>query len=220
MMSVLERGTTMNLEMPVIGILRGIKAVFFQKIVETSFDAGLQAIEVTMNTQGGLDMIRSCRERICKGQLLGMGTICNLEDAKKAIDAGAMFLVTPNFSSQVIEHGVRHNIPVIAGALTPTEVYDAWSAGATMIKVFPCQAMGGAQYIKDLRGPFGTIPLAAVGGVTNENVNEYFNAGVQAVGVSSTLFGRDALAREDVTGVTENIKKFTDEVKLTIQGLD
>ncbi len=210
----------MNFTMPVIGILRGIEADFFRQIVTTSFDAGLQAIEVTMNTRGGLGMMRECRELVKEGQLLGMGTICNVEDAKKAIDAGAMFLVTPNFSAEVVEYGVAHHVPVIAGALTPTEIYNAWSAGAAMIKVFPCQAMGGPRYIKDLRGPFGEIPLAAVGGVSHENVAEYFDAGVQAVGVSSTLFGRRALAGQDVAGVVENIKKFTSVVAQITQGLD
>ncbi len=210
----------MNFTMPVIGILRGIEADFFRQIVTTSFDAGLQAIEVTMNTRGGLGMMRECRELVKEGQLLGMGTICNVEDAKKAIDAGAMFIVTPNFSAEVVEYGVAHHVPVIAGALTPTEIYNAWSAGAAMIKVFPCQAMGGPRYIKDLRGPFGEIPLAAVGGVSHENVSEYFDAGVQAVGVSSTLFGRRALAGQDVAGVVENIKKFTSVVAQITQGLD
>ncbi len=137
-----------------------------------------------------------------------------------AIDAGAMFLVTPNFSIKVIECGVEHNIPVVAGALTPSEIYDAWSAGAAMIKVFPCQAMGGPQYIKDLRGPFDTIPLAAVGGVSFSTLEDYFLAGVQAVGVSSTLFGRRALVEQDVAGVAANIKKFTCEVARITQGLE
>ncbi len=157
-------------------------------------------------------MINACRHLVGEGQLLGMGTICTVEEARQAIDAGAMFLVTPNLSTKVIEYGLAHNIPVVAGALTPTEVYDAWSAGASMIKVFPCQAMGGPQYIKELRGPFNTIPLVAVGGVSLENLADYFKAGVQGVGVSTALFGREALAAREVTRIAGNIETFMAEV--------
>ncbi len=209
-----------DLTIPIVGILRGVKAGFFPKLVQASFSAGLQAIEVTMNTPGGTDMVKACREYVEGNQLLGMGTICNVEEAKKAIDAGAMFLVTPSFSDKVIDYGVKINIPVIAGALTPTEIYDAWSAGAAMIKVFPCQAMGGPRYIADLKGPFDEIPLAAVGGVSFASLEEYFRSGVKAVGVSSTLFGKCALAEEDLASVIGNIKKFTREVKRITQKLE
>ncbi len=210
----------MNLTMPVIGILRGIKAHFFQQLAKASFATGLQAIEVTMNTPGGFGMVEACREYVGPGQLLGMGTICDVEEAKRAIDAGAMFLVTPSFSDKVIDYGVGKEIPVVAGALTPSEIYNAWSAGAAMVKVFPCQAMGGSQYIKDLRGPFDDIPLAAVGGVSFSTLEDYFMAGVQAVGVSSCLFGKQALANENISGVVANIKKCILEVERITQKLD
>jgi len=194
--------------MPVIGILRGVEADFFCQVMAISFAAGLQAIEITMNTEGAVEMVSENRALVPKGKLLGMGTIRNLEEARRAIDAGAMFLVAPNFDSSVIEYAVSQQVPIIAGALTPTEVYAAWSAGAAMIKVFPCQAMGGASYIRDLRGPFDHIPLVAVGGVDQENIGEYFQAGAQAIGVSSALFGRQALADQNIAMLSQNVKKF------------
>ena len=199
---------TINLSMPVIGILRGVEADFFCQVMAISFAAGLQAIEITMNTEGAVEMVSENRALVPKGKLLGMGTIRNLEEARRAIDAGAMFLVAPNFDSSVIEYAVSQQVPIIAGALTPTEVYAAWSAGAAMIKVFPCQAMGGASYIRDLRGPFDHIPLVAVGGVDQENIGEYFQAGAQAIGVSSALFGRQALADQNIAMLSQNVKKF------------
>lgn len=200
------------LSVPIIGILRGVEQDFFRKIVEASFQVGLRALEVTCNTPNATKMVEECLDLLEDGQLLGMGTICNLEDAKMAIDAGAMFLVTPSFSEEVIEFANSRRVPVVTGALTPTEIYSAWSSGAAMIKVFPCHAMGGATYIRDLRGPFDDIPLVAVGGVTHANLQDYFGAGVQAVGVSTGLFGKEALQKKDIIALTENIRSFTSSV--------
>jgi 2-dehydro-3-deoxyphosphogluconate aldolase / (4S)-4-hydroxy-2-oxoglutarate aldolase len=197
-----------KLNVPVIGILRGIERNFFSRVMEASFQSGLESIEVTMNTEGALHMVAENRSRVPQGGLLGMGTIRNQEEAKNAINAGSMFLVTPNYDAQVIEYADSRGIPVIAGALTPTEVYAAWRSGAAMVKVFPCQAMGGPQYIKDIRGPFDHIPMVAVGGVTTENLTAYITAGAQAVGVSSSLFGQSALAEKNIDLLTVNVKNF------------
>lgn len=198
----------MKLNVPVIGILRGIERSFFSSVMEASFQSGLESIEVTMNTEGALDMVAENRSRVPQGGLLGMGTIRNQEEAKNAINAGSMFLVTPNYDAQVIEYADSRGIPVIAGALTPTEVYAAWRSGAAMVKVFPCQAMGGPQYIKDLRGPFDHVPLVAVGGISTKNLTAYITAGAQAVGVSSSLFGQSALAEKNIDLLTVNVKNF------------
>jgi len=196
-----------KLDPPVIGILRGISADFFGPLMDAAFEAGLQAIEVTLNTAHAETMIAAQRPRVPEGRLLGMGTICNLDEAKRALDAGAMFLVTPNTDDRVIDYAVSRNIPVAAGALTPTEVYRAWACGAALIKVFPCTQLG-PEYIRNLRGPFDEIPLAAVGGVTRENVRAFLDAGANAVGVGSSLFGRDAIARQQADDVCANVRSF------------
>lgn len=198
----------MKLTVPVIGILRGIDAGFLGDLMDTAFENGLQAIEVTLNTAGAEAMIARHRPRVPKGKLLGMGTIRNLDEAKKAMDAGAMFMVSPNLDPAVIEYGRAHDLPVVAGALTPTEVYTAWSAGASMIKVFPCSRMGGPDYIRDLLGPYDHIPLAAVGGVSRKNVRTYFQAGVTAVGVSSALFGKQAISNQRLKDIGQNVREF------------
>ena len=151
----------MNLEIPVIGILRGVDSAFFRNVMETSFTSGLQAIEITINTDDALNIVSSNISNVPSGKLLGMGTIRNLEEAKNAVDAGAMFLVTPNTDHDVIDYAKANSVPIIAGALTPTEVYNAWAAGADMVKVFPCRPFG-PDYIKELRGPFEQVPLVAV----------------------------------------------------------
>jgi 2-dehydro-3-deoxyphosphogluconate aldolase/(4S)-4-hydroxy-2-oxoglutarate aldolase len=182
----------MKLDVPVIGIVRGVEAQFFQNLMDNAFSAGLQAIEITMNTENALQIVSLLRSSIPAGKFLGMGTVRDREEAERAVDAGAMFLVTPNMDTDVIEYAGSCNVPVISGALTPTEVYTAWSAGADMVKVFPCRPFGPG-YIRELRGPFEKIPMVAVGGVTADNMNEYFDAGARAVGVSTSLFGQTAL---------------------------
>ena len=160
-----------------------------------------------MNTVGAVEMISAARASVPAGHFLGMGTIRNLREAEQAVAAGAMFLVSPNCDLEVIAYANRHSVPIIAGALTPTEVYAAWAAGAMMVKVFPCSAFGPG-YIKELRGPFDQIPLVAVGGVTEQNVGDYLAAGAQAVGVGTTLFGKEALRQRNLRQLGDNVKKF------------
>jgi len=175
-----------NLDVPVVGILRGVDSGLFRSVMDTSFAAGLDALEITLNTADALQIVSRHRPSVPQGKLLGMGTIRNLEEARRAVAAGAMFLVTPNTDTRVIEYARANAAPVIAGALTPTEVHAAWSAGADMVKIFPCRAFG-PSYIRELLGPFDAIPLVAVGGVDLDNVGEYFAAGARAVGASTSL---------------------------------
>lgn len=197
----------MHLDVPVVGILRGVDSAFFGDIMKASFEVGLQAIEVTMNTPDAEEIVSKNRPCVRPGKLLGMGTIRNIEEARRAVVAGAMFLVTPNLDPSVIEYANRQAVPIISGALTPSEIYTAWSAGADMVKVFPCRPFG-PQYIRDVLGPFDQIPLVAVGGVTLSNVQVFFEAGAKAVGVGPSLFGRDALRERRLDELALNVNKF------------
>lgn len=199
----------MKLTVPVIGILRGVDEAFFPDLMTAAFDAGLQAMEVTMNTAGAERIIEMNLSRVPKGKLLGIGTVRNTEEARRALDAGAAFIVTPNTDVAVIEYARSRNVPVIAGAFSPTEVYTAWKSGAQMVKVFPCGLLG-PPYIRELRGPFDDIDLVAVGGVTLENLRDYFDAGVRAVGASSALFGKNALREKDLKKLSEHVRRFVE----------
>jgi len=201
--------TMMTLTVPVIGILRGVDEAFFPDLMTAAFDAGLQAMEVTMNTAGAERIVGKNISRVPKGNFLGIGTVRTTEEAKRALDSGAGFIVTPNTDVRVIEYARGRNVPVIAGAFSPTEVYTAWSGGAQMVKVFPCGLLG-PPYIRELRGPFDDIDLVAVGGVTRENLREYFDAGVRAVGASSALFGKTSVREKDLKKLSEHVRKFVE----------
>lgn len=192
---------------PVVGILRGVSPERFGNIMKASFDAGLEAIEVTMNTPGAPGIIEKSRKDVAKGKWLGMGTIRNVSEAQIAYDAGAMFFVTPNMDTAVIAFAVSRHIPIIAGALTPTEVYAAWNAGADMVKVFPAGVFG-PKYIQDLHGPYDSLPLVAVGGVSFSNVKEYLDSGAAAVGVGNSLFGGQALKDGSWSDIGDHVRKF------------
>ncbi len=197
----------MELNIPIIGILRGIEADFFGPLMAAAFEAGLQAIEVTYNTAHALEMVKEQIPRVPQGKYLGMGTIRNIEEARQAVEAGAMYLVSPNTDIAVIEFAKRRQVPMVAGAFTPTEVYAAWSAGADMVKVFPCGSMGPG-YIRELLGPYDRMPLVAVGGVTADNAADYLRAGARAVGVGASLFGKEAIARQRPQEIADNVAKF------------
>lgn len=200
----------MKLDVPVIGIVRGVDEEFFTDIMFASFEAGLSAIELTMNTENAARIVNKLAGRVPAGKLLGMGTIRNLDEAKAAADAGAMFFVTPNLDIEVVKFAVEKKISMIAGALTPTEVYKARAEGADMVKIFP-SGLYGPQYFKDLNGPFDDIPLVAVGGVSIDNLKDYFEAGAKAVGVSSALFGSNALKNKKIDRISDNVKIFVRE---------
>lgn len=211
--SHLQNNMFPRLDVPIIGILRNIDIDSFGPLMEASFEAGLQAIEVTMNTFGAEKIVAANRNRVPAGKFLGMGTIRNLAEAEKAYEAGAMFFVTPNLDPAVIRFAGERSIPVISGALTPTEVYRAWKEGASMVKIFPCRAFGGPQYIRELRGPFDQVPLVAVGGVTVDNLNEYLQAGAAAVGIGLSLFGGEAIKAGDWETVRKNVAAFIQRCK-------
>jgi len=203
------RRTGPDFEPRVIGILRGTPAEVFPRIVEAARAGGLRALELTVNTPDAFAMVAELRPRLPESFRLGMGTVRNPEEARRAVEAGAMFLVTPNVDPRVIRLANEARIPIIAGAMTPTEVWTAWQAGADLVKLFPANRFGPG-YIRDLRGPFDEVPIVAVGGITPETAAAYFEAGAVAVAATSALFGREALAGPDLGAVTRNVRAFLD----------
>jgi 2-dehydro-3-deoxyphosphogluconate aldolase/(4S)-4-hydroxy-2-oxoglutarate aldolase len=170
-------------------------------VVEALLEAGLYVAEITMTVPNAIEAIASVTKRFAHQVLVGAGTVTDAETTARAIDAGAEFIVTPCLIPDVIDAARRADIAVLPGALTPTEVFQAFRNGGDMVKVFPAQNVGGATYLRALRAPFPDIPLVPTGGVTLDNITEMFDAGAAAVGVGSELISKDALARRDYAAI-------------------
>jgi 2-dehydro-3-deoxyphosphogluconate aldolase/(4S)-4-hydroxy-2-oxoglutarate aldolase len=161
-------------------------------------DAGLPIAEITFTVPNAVDVIAKLARR--RG-VIGAGTVTTADQAHAAIRAGAEFIVSPGFVAEVIEVAKSAGVTMIPGALTPTEILEAHRAGADLIKVFPVQSLGGAAYIRALRGPFPDLPLVPTGGVDLGNVADFIRAGAVAVGVGSELVSRQALAAGDYDSI-------------------
>jgi 2-dehydro-3-deoxyphosphogluconate aldolase/(4S)-4-hydroxy-2-oxoglutarate aldolase len=145
--------------------------------------------------------------------LIGAGTVLNAEAARKCLDAGAEFLVSPGLNLKTVELAAKEAKLMMAGALTPTEIMAAWEAGADIVKVFPCGQVGGAKYIKALKGPFPRIPFVPTGGVNLNTAAEFIEAGSIALGIGGELVQADALKSNQPEIIVENARKFLEIVK-------
>ena len=174
---------------------------------------GIPIVEITMTVPGALDVIRELAKNDASDVLVGAGTVLNAEAARRCLDAGAQFLVSPGLNLQTVELAVREGKLIMAGALTPTEVITAWEAGADFVKVFPCGQVGGAKYIKALKGPLPQVPLVPTGGVNLNTAAEFIEAGAAALGIGGELVQADALKSNKPEIIVENARKFLAIVK-------
>ena len=192
-------------ELPLMGILRGVTGDSIELVIETAISSGLQTIEITMNTPGAPDLIRRA-VKVAQGRLMiGAGTVVTSEHLKLALDAGARFIVSPMLVYDVAEYCRDNEIPVFPGAFTPQEIYNAWVAGATMVKIFPAQFLG-PEYIREIKGPFNSIDMLACGGITPENIRSYFDCGASAVAFGGSVFREEWIKARDFDSIGRSIK--------------
>ncbi len=203
--------------MPVIGILRDIPHGAEAACVETASKCGLKAIEVTMNTESAEDIIRALKDEAKPhGIMVGAGTVRHDADLEKALNAGASFIVTPNTRSNIIRIAASSRTPIIPGALTPTEVQKAYDLGATAVKVFPVNCVGGPEYIKALRGPFRDIPLMACGGVNPENAAAYIKAGATLLSFGASIFNASLMKAGNWDEIEKRLATLLDAVRAVL----
>ncbi|MGO8795822.1 MAG: bifunctional 4-hydroxy-2-oxoglutarate aldolase/2-dehydro-3-deoxy-phosphogluconate aldolase [Candidatus Sulfotelmatobacter sp.] len=174
---------------------------------------GVPVLEITMTVPGAIDVIHAVVKSSGARVLVGAGTVLDPESARACILAGAQFIVSPSLNLKTIELCRRYSVPVIPGALTPTEIINAWEAGADVVKVFPCSAVGGAKYLAALRGPMPQIDLIPTGGVSLSNAAEFLAAGAFALGVGGDLVDSSALAQGKQEVIAENARKYVALVK-------
>lgn len=177
----------------VIAVIRADKINQAYQMAKAVASGGIHLLEITWNSNRAAELISQLRLEL-PSCTIGTGTLLTQAQMKQAIAAGAQFLFTPYVDLAMIQEAVQKGVPIIPGALSPTEIVTAWATGASCVKVFPVQAMGGVSYIKSLQGPLGHIPLIPTGGVTLENAKEFIAAGAIAVGLSGDLFPQQLVA--------------------------
>jgi 2-dehydro-3-deoxyphosphogluconate aldolase/(4S)-4-hydroxy-2-oxoglutarate aldolase len=181
-------------------------------VVDALAEGGVRALEITMTVPRAIGLIAEIAPTLPAGFLLGAGTVLDGETAHRAVDAGAQFLVSPVFRPDVIAAGHAHDVPVMPGCFTPTEILDAWERGADIVKVFPATALGPG-YLKDIRGPLPDVKLMPTGGVTIENAGDWIRAGAVAVGVGSALLDAKAIASGSLGPITDNARRIVQNVR-------
>ena len=182
------------IERGAVAVVRLASGAQAHDAVRALADGGVSAIEVTLTTPGALELISSLRSH--DGLLVGAGSVLTAEQARRAVEAGARYVVSPVFDSDVIATAHTYDVPVMPGAYTPTEIMKAYSAGADLVKVFPADTLG-PSYIKGVHAPMPFLELMPTGGVTPDNVGTWLAAGAVAVGLGGSLVDSRAVADRD-----------------------
>jgi 2-dehydro-3-deoxyphosphogluconate aldolase/(4S)-4-hydroxy-2-oxoglutarate aldolase len=202
----------------VVPVVRAPSAELAIRAVEAVLAGGISVFEITMTVPGALAVIRSLAERFGDRAIVGAGTVLSASDALACLDAGAQFVVSPGFDVATVDAVHTRDLPMMPGALTPTEVIAAWKAGADMVKIFPCSAVGGAKYLRALRGPLPDVKMLPTGGVSPLTAKDYIEAGAAALGVGSELVDVAALVAGGDAAVTERARELLAVVRAARAG--
>ena len=189
---------------PAVRVYSESEAMF---AAEAVCGSGIPIVELTMTTPGALGVIGQLT-RYSTDIIVGAGTIFDVETAGRCLDAGASFLTSPGLDIEIVEFALKRGVAILPGALTPSEVMAAWKAGADFVKVFPCSANGGPDYIRALKAPFPHIPLIASGGVTQKNAADFILAGAAALGIGQHLIHQNAIKRRQRERIHELARRY------------
>jgi 2-dehydro-3-deoxyphosphogluconate aldolase / (4S)-4-hydroxy-2-oxoglutarate aldolase len=196
----------------VVAIIRMKEPEKVRAVAEAIAAGGARALEVTMTVPRAVELIAELAPTMPSGFLLGAGTVVDAATAKRVIDAGAQFVVGPVFRREVITACHERDVPVLPGCFTPTEILEAWDAGADVVKVFPATALGPG-FIKDVRAPLPQVKLMPTGGVTLDNAGDWIKAGAVAVGVGTALLDAKAIAAGDYATLRANAERIVANVR-------
>lgn len=184
----------------IIAVIRADNVVTAREMALAAAAGGIKLLEIAWNTDRAESLIPKLQQELpdCK---IGAGTVLDIESAERAIACGCSFLFTPHTDPALIAKGLENGIPVVAGALTPTEIINAWQAGATAVKVFPIKIVGGIDYLQCLQPVLRDIPLIPTGGITIQNADKFLGAGAIAVAISNDLFTSEVITNSDWTEI-------------------
>lgn len=197
-----------------VPVVRAASADEAMRAIDAIKEGGIDVLEITMTVPGAVRVIEQVCERYAADAVIGAGTVLDPETARQCILAGARFIVSPSTNLDTIALCRRYSVPVMPGALTPTEVVTAWQAGADMVKIFPCSALGGASYLKALKAPLPQIELIPTGGVSLDNAAEFLAAGAAALGIGADLVDLNALREGRSAHITQRAARYREAVSL------
>jgi len=197
----------------VIPVVRATTADEAMRVMDAIREGGISVFEITMTVPGAVALIEQVAGRYGKEALVGAGTVLDAETARACISSGAQFIVSPSLNTGTIEYCRSQDVAVMPGALTPTEVVQAWNAGADFVKVFPAGAVGGASYIKALKAPLPHIEIVPTGGVSLTTAGDFIRAGAAALGVGTDLVDLKALREGNAKLITDRAKQFLEIVR-------
>ena len=200
-------------ETGVIPVVRATSADEAMRAIDAIRKGGVSVLEITMTVPGAVKVIEQVSARYGNDALVGAGTVLDAETARICILSGAQFIVSPALDIDTIECCRRYGVATMPGALTPTEVIKAWTAGADFVKVFPAGAMGGASYLKALKAPLPQIELVPTGGVSLKTAADFIKAGASALGVGADLVDLKALREGQDDVITERARQFVEIVR-------
>ena len=196
-----------------IPVVRATTADEAMRAIDAIREGGISVLEITMTVPGAVKLIEEVSKRYGKDALVGAGTVLDPETATACIASGAKFVVSPALNLETIACCRRLDVAVMPGALTPTEVVQAWNAGADFVKVFPAGAVGGASYLKSLKAPLPQIELVPTGGVSLKTAADFIRAGAAALGVGADLVDIKAIREGQAAVITERAKQFIEIVR-------
>ena len=197
----------------IVAVLRGIDEEQIVRVGRAMNEAGVSALEVTADEPHAREKIAALdRELAGSDTVVGAGTVLDAATAQSVIDAGATFVVSPHVDAEIVRTCNRHDVLAAPGVMTPTEAVTAMEAGADILKMFPASTVGPG-HIGALKGPLGDIDVIPTGGVSPDNVDEYFDAGALAVGAGSAVVDYEAIENDDMDGVRETAAAFVDAVE-------
>lgn len=183
-----------------------------RQAVKALSKCSIKIFEITMTVPNAVDLIAELNDSNPE-ILIGAGTVLDKSNAENCIEAGAKFIVSPSFDAETVKFCREKNVAIMPGTLTPTEVLTAWNAGADCVKVFPCDVMGGAKYLKTLKTLFPHIEMMPTGGVSLDTTADFFAAGAIAVGVGTDLVNVKAIREGNVNVIADKASKYLEIVQ-------
>ena len=196
-----------------VPVVRASSADEAMQAIDAIKAGGVNVLEITMTVPGAVRVIEKVADKYGSEVLVGAGTVLDPETARACLLAGAQFIVSPALNLATIELCHRYSAPIAPGVLTPTEVITAWSAGVDFVKVFPSGSVGGASYVKNLKGPFPQVKIIPTGGVSLTTAADFIKAGASALGVGTDLVDVKAIREGNAHIVTERARQFVEIVR-------